>query len=164
MEIINITNPGQPPVDGDFVEYNYGDGRSVRKTYHTPVDPPEPNHLCIHLAMTDGDGREPLGIKNNGVDALGIVATFRQSEDPASPIITAVNMAWRVTIRNEAGLIYDIVDVSFVEGVASFSYTTTGAPDICGILESDFEPYDLGGTIYEFKLIGNATFKVYRQL
>jgi hypothetical protein len=144
-----------------YVRGQYPDGRYEK--IQTPMV--SVSELFIHLGMTDGDGREPLGIKNNGTDILGIVATFRQSADPVSPVIEAITgLSWRVTIRNEAGRIYDIVDVAFVNGVASFNYTTTGNPDICSIRESDFDQIELGGTTYVLKLVGDSTFKVYRQL
>ncbi len=37
MEIINVTNPGQSPIDGDWVEYHYDNGAIECKTYHAPV-------------------------------------------------------------------------------------------------------------------------------
>jgi hypothetical protein len=128
-------------------------------------DAPEPDRLFIHLAMTGGDGRDPIGIQNNGIDALNVVATFRQSESPSSAVITAIDGAsWRITVRNAKGDVYDIVDVAFTAGVASFAYTTNNKPDVCRILEADFEQIEISGTTYQLKLIGDSTFKVYRQL
>lgn len=128
-------------------------------------DAPEPDCLFIHLAMSGGDGRDPIGIRNNGIDALNVVATFRESENPSSPVITAIDgVSWRITVRNAKGDIYDIVDVAFAAGVASFAYTTDNKPDVCQILESDFEQIEIGGTTYTLKLIGDNIFKVYRQL
>lgn len=40
MEIINITHPGQSPIDGDWVEYHYDSGAIERKTYFEPSAPP----------------------------------------------------------------------------------------------------------------------------
>jgi len=126
---------------------------------------PEPNYLYIHLAMTGGDGRDPIGIHNDGIDAMNVVATFRETEDPASPVIEAVDgVSWRITVRNHVGSVYDIVDVAFMAGIASFAYTTENNPDVCCILESDFEQIELGGITYTLKLIGDSSFKVYRQL
>jgi len=123
------------------------------------------NYLYIYLAMTDGDGRKPLGIKNDGIDSLGIVATFRQTEDPESVVIEVItDMSWRVTIRESSGSIYDIIDVIFTNGIASLNYVTTNKTSICDIKESDFEKITFGGTEYTLKLIGDTTFKVYRQL
>lgn len=165
MNIVNVTNPGQEPVTGDWVEYHYDNGNIVKKTYHEPVEEVTPNYLYIHIAMTDGDGREPLGIKNDGIDSLGIVATFRASDDPVSPVITQVTgMTWRVNIRGSLNQIYDIIDVAFVDGIASVAYVTTDKADVCQVLESDFEQITVGETTYTLKLVGNTTFKVYRNL
>jgi len=129
------------------------------------IDPElTPNYLYIHLAMT-GDGRTPVGIKNNGVDSLAVTATFRQTSNPASPAISSIHdVSWRVTIRDTNNNIYDIVDVNFIQGVAAFNYTTNNNANICQILESDFEVIEFGGQTYTLKLIGDSTFKVYRDL
>jgi hypothetical protein len=120
--------------------------------------------LYVHLGLV-GDGRIPVGIKNDGVDTLSVTATFRQTEDPLSTVITAVTaMSWRITIRDVTNNIYDIIDVTFTDGIASFDYTTDNKANICQILESDFEEITVGETTYAIRLFGDNTFKVYRAL
>ena len=129
--------------------------------------PPEPvveNNLYIHLELV-GDGRTPVGIKNDGVDILSVTATFRQTMDPLSTVIASVtDMSWRITIRDINNNIYDIVDVTFTDGVASFDYTTDNKANVCQISESDFEEITVGETTYTLKIVGDNTFKVYRAL
>jgi len=160
LTIIDITSLDPQPKTG--WEYDYDTGEFIPpETPETPVV----NYLYIHLEMTDGDGREPIGIKNDGVDGLSVVATFRQSEDPESSVLTSVTgMSWRVTIRDISNQVYDIVDVTFTNGVSSFVYTTSDKPAICYIREYDLEKVTFGDTEYTLKLVGDTTFKVYRQL
>jgi len=123
-----------------------------------------PINIYLHLNLSDGDGKEPIGIQNNGVDILTVTATFRYTEDPESDIITAIdNVEWRVTIRSYPGDIYDIVNIEFVGGTLSLNYTTTNRPAICKISDEDFEIIEMAGTKYKINLIGDATFKVFRQ-
>ena len=122
------------------------------------------NNIYLHTNLSGGDGIDPIGITNDGIESISILATFRTGEDSESDVITSINSSWRVTIRNKNNDIYDIVNVTFTNGVVSFNYTTTSSPDICSIVESDFEDVTIGETTYEIKLIGNTTFKVYRSL
>jgi len=157
LTIIDVSELDPKPQSGWLYDAETG-------TFTAPIVE-EATNLYIHLEMTDGDGREPLGILNDGIDSLGIVATFRASSDPASPVIAAVTgFSRRVTIRNEARQIYDIVDVTFTDGVATFDYTSDSRPDVCQILESDFDAIVMGETIYNLKLVGSSVFKVYRSL
>ena len=41
---------------------------------------PDPTDIYLHIDMTDGDGKDPLGIKNDGLDSINIIATF--TRDP----------------------------------------------------------------------------------
>lgn len=42
MILNNLTNPGVAPVDGDWVEYVYGNGAREQKAYFAPLEPEEP--------------------------------------------------------------------------------------------------------------------------
>jgi len=123
------------------------------------------NNIYAHVSLTDGDGMDPIGILNDGVDALHAVVTFRGGPSPDSDVITAITgLNRRITIRNTDGAVHDIVMVGFTNGVSEFHYSTEGAPGILQILESDFETLQVGETEYTIKLVGNSAFKVYRQL
>lgn len=49
MQIINITNPGVAPVDGDWVEYHHDSGSIERKEYHPIAAPSAPVDPCKYL-------------------------------------------------------------------------------------------------------------------
>jgi hypothetical protein len=125
-----------------------------------------PIDIYLHMILTDGDGKDPIGIQNDGIDTLAVSATFRTTEDPASSIITAIdNREWRVTIRSFPYGIYDIVNIKFIQGELSLNYTTTNLPALCKIAEEDFELIEIEeGIMYKINLIGNTRFKVFRQL
>lgn len=125
-----------------------------------------PSYLFLHIALTDGDGIDPIGMINDGVDAISISAAFRETEDPASNILAMINGMWRVVIRDSDRLVYDIIGVNFVNGMASFSYKTTNRPAICKLHESDLNalPIVFGETEYKIVLVNPVEFKVYRTL
>lgn len=133
--------------------------------YEKLLVPSPPSYLYLHVNMADGDNRDPLGIKNNGNDHITFTATFRQSADPASAVITQIDgLSWRVNIRDDQGFIYDIIDVEFTAGVAVEEYSTDQKPAVCQVLESDFEAIKSAGTTYQIKLVGEILFKVYRKI
>jgi len=35
MKLTNLTNPNKEPVNGDFVQYEYPNGKIVKKTFHS---------------------------------------------------------------------------------------------------------------------------------
>jgi len=103
---------------------------------------------------------------NDGTDTISISAAFRETEDPASNILAMINGMWRVVIRDSDRLVYDIIGVNFVNGMASFSYKTTNRPAICKLHESDLNalPIIIGETEYKIVLVNPVEFKVYRTL
>lgn len=42
MIITNLTHPGEPPIDGDLMRYQYDNGSVEEKTYYTPIPEPDP--------------------------------------------------------------------------------------------------------------------------
>ena len=50
MQIINLTNPGQEPVDGDRIRITHGNGATEEKQYTAPVVPPAPTRMDAILA------------------------------------------------------------------------------------------------------------------
>jgi len=132
-----------------------------------PGSPGEtPNYLFLHIDLSDGDGIDPIGMLNNGIDTISIAAAFRETEDPASAVLTVINGMWRVVIRDSDNLVYDIIGVNFTNGESNFQYTTSNKAAICTIKESDLNaiPIVMGETTYKIKLVNPVTFKVYRVL
>jgi hypothetical protein len=118
--------------------------------------------IFLHVTLTDGDGKKPIGIQNNGTDSLNVSATFRTGDEQTDPIIDVINQEWRVTIREPKSRIYDIVNIEFINGILNFHYTTTNKPANCIINEDDFEIVSLNEVRYKMTLIGDTNFKVYR--
>lgn len=50
MNIINLTTPGQDPIDGDRIRIVYPNGASEEKQYWAPVAPPAPTRRDVILA------------------------------------------------------------------------------------------------------------------
>lgn len=50
MQVINLTNPGQAPADGDRVRITYGNGATEEKQYTAPVAPPAPTRRDVIIA------------------------------------------------------------------------------------------------------------------
>jgi hypothetical protein len=142
-------------------------GCKVGQTYLNGnfIDSPDYS-LYLHINLTDGDGEEPIGILNDGIDSLHVNAIFRQTSESSSQILTMINNYWRVVIRDSDGLIYDIVKVTFVNGVADLYYKTTNKPAICNLLEKDLNemPVIFNTIQYTIKIVGDTKFKVYRSL
>ena len=164
-----------PVFEADLLENSVfnldGDHKPISvKTAVNPDPPPEPEleleptPLYLHVVMTDGDGREPVGLLNDGIDSISIVATFRVGEASDSTVITSISNTWRVTIREDGGSIYDIILITFVNGIATVTYKTTASPDICDIREEDMDLITMGDTTYRINIVGNTQFKVFRSL
>jgi hypothetical protein len=146
-------------VDGIITRSMSGEFDIVTGQTWTPL-----TYIYLHIDMVDGDGKEPIGIKNDGIDYMTVTATFRATDNPASPVISAINEEWRVLIRDNNNAIYDVVLIVFTEGIAEFAYKTTNRPAVCTMLESDLELVTLGEDIYKLKLASDARFTIYRTL
>ena len=42
MNVINLTNPGVDPIDGDFIRIEHDNGSAEEKYFYTPVPVPDP--------------------------------------------------------------------------------------------------------------------------
>lgn len=47
MQVINLTNPGQEPSDGDTIRIIYGNGATEQKQYTAPVEPTPPTRRDV---------------------------------------------------------------------------------------------------------------------
>ena len=45
--IENLTNPGAPPVEGDWIRITYPDGRTEKKQFHEPIAPAPVRRLML---------------------------------------------------------------------------------------------------------------------
>jgi hypothetical protein len=119
--------------------------------------------LWLHVTLSGGDGDTPPGIKNDGQDALTVEVALRAGPEPDASLVPA-DGAWRITIRDDAGAIYDVVKVGLASGQANFSYTTDGRPGLCRLDERDLAPITAGNTTYRLRLASPVEFKVYREV
>ena len=48
--MINLTNPGQDPVDGDFIREVFSNGTWIERHYYAPIEPePTPPKTYLHI-------------------------------------------------------------------------------------------------------------------
>ncbi len=119
--------------------------------------------LWLHVSLSGGDGDSPPGIKNDGTDALTVSVALRAGPEADAQLVPASG-AFRVTVRDDSGAIYDVVKISLSNGQGSFSYTTDGRPGVCRLEEGDLAPISAGGTTYRLRLAQPVEFKVYREV
>ncbi len=119
--------------------------------------------LWLHVALSGGDGEVPPGIKNDGQDALKVSVALRAGPQADAQLVSA-DGAFRVTVRDDTGAIYDVVKISLSGGQTSFSYTTDGRPGLCRLDERDLAPISAGEATYRLRLANPVEFKVYREL
>lgn len=121
------------------------------------------NSLYLHSEMAGGDGKDPIGILNDDSSTLSISAAMRFSSDPNSDIVTAFNGEWRIKIRDESDMIYDIITVEFINGESVINYTTKNKAAECYISEDDFDPVEYNGVIYSVRMVDDISFIVYKK-
>lgn len=135
------------------------EGGQVVEVGPAPTGP----EIWLHLAITGGDSDTPPGVLNDGVDSLTVTAAIRAGSNPADPVVP-LDGAWRITIRDDVGAVYDVVKVTLTAGESSVAYTTNGRTAVCQVLASDFLPVEVAGVTYRVRLAESAAFKVYREL
>ena len=116
--------------------------------------------IFYHISITGGDGGNPIGILNDGVSSAQMSIDVKNTAGDLLPFAGD----WRVMLRNSDGFEYDIVGITFADGHVEFDYTTTGDTAIVSLLESDLTPVNIGGLTYTPHLVGDLTFKVYREM
>lgn len=94
--------------------------------------------LWVHAAITGGivGAGGTLYLKNDGVDALQVVAQIKDGSDPATanPVTelepgVPLSGKWALELSNvETGLLADSPLVDMVDGAINFTYITTTAP------------------------------------
>ena len=126
-------------------------------------------YIYVHVGLSGGDGRnDPVGVANDGVEGLNVLCTARQSEDPSSPVITAMpDRAWRLLLRRaEDNSEYEIINATMTAGVMAFTYKTTNQLAVLVKIDpKDMdEVFEIGGFKYGIRLVGDLKFKVYRRM
>ena len=125
------------------------------------MDPP--GDIFLHITLSGGDGDpDVLGVNLDGSNPIHVVGTLREGSDSASPVVEAVSGTWRVQLRDQAGGIYDIVQVTMTAGVAEMDYTpaTNLRPALVHMEEADLTRVEG----YNVRLANPVEMKVYRTL
>ncbi len=158
MIIENLTNPGQDPVEGDYIRITHDD--TVEERYYFEGFT---NYIYMHITISGGDEKVPPGIENNGTDTLIFDCKFRTGESQESDVITDITgVNFRTPIRDDSGKIYDLRSIPIVNGAVKFEYKTSKGTGIFHIDESDFtHEVNLGDTNYSIRLANEIIFKVY---
>ena len=128
-----------------------------------------PSAIFLHVSITGGDGDTPPGMPNDGSKPLGMTAEVK---DASGTIITTLNGAWRITIRDSTGAEFDVVRITLSGGQASVSYPGNGGKTgHCFVRQNDFTSLTLGSATYQVVLVNDTPgggpepeFKVYRPL
>lgn len=171
----NTLFPFNPNTNEPFVSYDAALVFAI--TQVDLLENPPRYEIWYHMSVTGGDGKVPVGIRNDGVDALVVTITARETEDPTSPI-RPVNDNFRVDIKTEDGSVYDVVLVTFVNGVGVINYTddnkkgnnlTVTIPENLRVSINNDGTVSVvtrgvipEGNIYSVYLIGSTRFVVYR--
>lgn len=124
---------------------------------------PPPGNIFLHVALSGGDGDpDVLGVNLDGSNPIHVVATLREGSDSASPVVDAVSGTWRVHLRDLAGGIYDIVQVTMTAGVAELDYTPAAnlRPALVHMEEADLIRVEG----YNVRLANPVEMKIYRTL
>lgn len=177
---VNITGPKyntiynfDPATNQPFTSYNDAE-RFAQEEIDRIKNPPR-YEIWYHIDATGGDGKNPAGIRNDGTDALNITITARETEDPESPV-RGINDDFRMEIRTSDGYVYDVLLVSFVNGVGSLTYTddapkgntlTVSIPEGLVVQINDdgtvnVPPFAEKKQVYSVYLAGETQFIVYR--
>ncbi len=129
--------------------------------------------VWLHHSLSGGDGATVPGIPLDGSQALSVSVELRLGQDAASDLIPetpAVAGPWRITLRDQAGAVYDVVRATVdSQGRGDFAYTppTGGRAARCHLSQADLTTVTIGGQEYKVRLANPAVpevghFVVYR--
>ena len=149
---INVTNPGQDPVEGDWIECHHSETCTECKQYHKAIEPVVIPELLLTLSVS-----KPALLRNDGTSTLAI-----EGELSFNGTTTLLDKTWYLPVRNSIGAVYDTIPCVLVNGKATINYSTKLPPEICSIRQADFKPLDVKGITYDIKLQEEITFMVYR--
>jgi hypothetical protein len=171
----NTLFPFNPTTNEPFVSREVATEFAVAQV--ALLENPPRYEIWYHMSVTGGDGKVPVGIRNDGIDSLLVTITARETEDPTSPI-RPITDNFRVDIKTQDGSVYDVVLVAFVNGVGTINYTDDNKkgnnlmvtiPDNLKVMVNEDGSVSVvtrgvipTGNIYSVYLIGSTHFVVYR--
>jgi hypothetical protein len=89
MQIINLTNPGQEPVDGDRIRIIHGNGATEEKQYTAPVEPTPPTRRDViraRLAEIDATTDRPRTRRELQLNKTATRAWLQTLDDEADAL------------------------------------------------------------------------------
>lgn len=126
-----------------------------------------PIPLYVHVNISGGDGKYPVGIPNDTTSTCLIDVSIRTGTDSTSPIFP-VTSDWRVNLRSvNTNSVVDMILVSLINGQASINYKSdVGMISEEIYLSSDdvYEQFENNGIVYKFELVSEPHIKLYRVL
>jgi len=120
--------------------------------------PPVLPIVNVNMTITGGDGMDPPGILNDGVEFVLVEISLTMQDGTPAPIPDG---SYRVTIRDSTDAEYDVISIPFVGGSASFNYTSDMQPRTIHV---DTQDLAIPGVDVDFKVIGGNLIKIYRSL
>lgn len=116
--------------------------------------------VYVHIVMS-----VPLLIVNDPESCINAEITIRGTADPNDPALP-LTATWPINLRSKNGLVIDNILIPFADGVALIAYYyQAGLPlGEYRIDESDFDRIDMGGMMYQVKMVNALRFTVTRQL
>lgn len=91
MQVINLSNPGQSPIDGDRVRVIHANGSTEEKQYTAPVEPAEPSRRDViraRLAEIDSISDKPRTRRELQLNKTATKAWLQTLDDEADALRT----------------------------------------------------------------------------
>ena len=167
--------PFNTTINGPFTSYD--DALAFANNLVDSLNNPQRFEMWYHIEMTGGDGKKPVGIQNNGTDSITVAVAVRETEDKESPV-RPINDSFRVDIKTQDGVTYDVLLVTLKNGVGSVTYTDSSAKgnnlsitiprdllvtiNESGVITVVTRGSNPEGNVYSVHLIGDTQFVVYR--
>ena len=89
MQVINLSNPGQSPIDGDRVRVIHANGSTEEKQYTAPVEPAEPSRRDViraRLTEIDSISDKPRTRRELQLNKTAIKAWLQTLDDEADAL------------------------------------------------------------------------------
>ena len=89
MQVTNLSNPGQPPIDGDLIRITYQNGAVIQQQYTAPVEPAEPSRRDViraRLAEIDSITDRPRTRRELQLNKTATKAWLQTLDDEADAL------------------------------------------------------------------------------
>ena len=137
------------------------------------IDHTEYNLVYLHIEMSGGDSKTPIGIVNDptvsGLGTMTVTYSLKDGPESTDSILSiGEDMSWRIPIKTIDGAEYETIKIDLIDGQEnSFNYSVESAgakTATCQILECYFEPIEISSESYKVIIVGDTTFRIYRSI